>query len=254
MVRGGDLPVSPATYISGSSLLVEMRISNSWWGTPTKCRSECSTALGTYSLRLARSLDTRDGAAAAVGASASLWAAVSRPRCTGGPRSPRTCRQVRGFHSRVQATKALLMTLASHPGAESQAMTAFAVSDRQGAHPWRELSNLAIAATAGGVSAAVQSVPTSLQWVLSAAAELLIAHLAHLDDRSMDVVRTECRRRPDRWLPALRRAVADPAFQHAVYAGRLLATVGEPEDVGLLEAVVAGEEVERSGSSFGKDR
>jgi DNA-binding SARP family transcriptional activator len=139
------------------------------------------------------------------------------------------------YMSRLMATKALLLTLAGSPTAADESLKAIAVAERQGAKPWRELAMLALAATTEGLSPALVSVPEKLSWTISMAAELVVSRLYSLEDVATTVVRAEAQARPDRWLTTLRRTATDQGSPSKFHAARLLANVGELQDVALLK-------------------
>jgi ATP/maltotriose-dependent transcriptional regulator MalT/DNA-binding SARP family transcriptional activator len=153
-----------------------------------------------------------------------------------------------GHQSRMRATKAMLFSLMSAPGAQEEARSAIAFAERQNAGMWRELASVSLAASRHQLTAAIVAMPPALRCVLSFAAEVVIAELDNLDPRATELVRQEAELRPERWLGGLRMSAADPNSSSRLAAARLLNVVGTTEDVVLLRGIA------RESRQVGEDR
>jgi LuxR family maltose regulon positive regulatory protein len=153
-----------------------------------------------------------------------------------------------GNQSRIRATRALVFGLMQAEEASKEARAAVAFAERQHAGMWRELATLALAGCSRQLATAVIALPSSLNCVLSFAAELIVSQLQTLDEPAMRVIRDEAELRPQRWLTAIRRQATDVAGGSRMQAARLLDDIGALEDVALLRAIA------REPRQSGRDR
>ena len=142
-----------------------------------------------------------------------------------------------GHKSQVLAMRAMIAALAQSSNAEKIALDATTFADHQQAHLWRELASLSSAAVHGQLGPALIGLPSHLAGVMAIASELILAHLGDLSEEAAAIVREEAVIRPDRWRPALRRAIADHRNASRLSAARLLDLVGDQGDVALLRAI-----------------
>ena len=84
------------------------------------------------------------------------------------------------------------------------------------------------------LNALLRRTADSDMWTTDAFAEEVCAHLANLDDSARNVVGDHCARRPERWLPALRRVVEDDRAPSRWTAGEILDQIGATEDIPRL--------------------
>ena len=153
-----------------------------------------------------------------------------------------------GQQSRLRATRALVFSLHNPSNGREEARAAVAFAERQHAGMWRELASLALAGCTRQLATAIISLPSSLNCVLSFAAELIVSQLQTLDEPAIRVIRDEAELRPQRWLPALRRSATDVESATRMQAARLLDEIGAVEDVALLRAIA------REPRQSGRDR
>jgi LuxR family maltose regulon positive regulatory protein len=153
-----------------------------------------------------------------------------------------------GNQSRIRATRALVLGLLEVEEASRESRAAVAFAERQHAGLWRELATLALAGCSRQLATAVIALPSSLNCVLSFAAELIVSQLRTLDEPALRVIRDEAELRPQRWLTALRRQATDVAGGSRMQAARLLDDIGALEDVALLRAIA------REPRQSGRDR
>jgi DNA-binding SARP family transcriptional activator len=142
-----------------------------------------------------------------------------------------------GMKSRVLATRALALALAEHPQAAEVAAQAAAVAGRQRAGLWEAVASLAVSALAGHIDSAIKALPTRMRCVTSMCAELVLSHLGELGPEARQITVDEALARPERWLPAIRKKAISPIDPEALLGARLLAEVGEPEDVPTLTLI-----------------
>jgi len=152
-----------------------------------------------------------------------------------------------GHRCRVLATQALTFALLRRSTAESYARQAMSSAERQHANLWRALASLAVGASSGQLDAAILELPSPLLCTTSMAAELVVENLDQLGGAARSLVVDEALRRPDRWLPAIRRATQSGSRVRP-HASRLLADAGQASDVILLGASA------RQHRSKGEDR
>lgn len=120
-----------------------------------------------------------------------------------------------------------------------QLTRAFEIAQLQSAGFWANYCRILLAALDGpdAVSKVIVALGEEDQAMVSVVAEAVVDHLAGLEASALEIVRSEAELRPERWRPALRRALeaGEPAVQLA--AGRLLDRVGALDDVPRLRAL-----------------
>jgi ATP/maltotriose-dependent transcriptional regulator MalT/DNA-binding SARP family transcriptional activator len=141
-----------------------------------------------------------------------------------------------GHSNHILAMTAVVAALNHAPQAKSLALVATASADRQHAHLWRALATLSNAAGTGQIGPALIELPQNLRGVISLACELVLDRLDALSEAAMDVVTEEAASRPERWRPAIRRAVSEGTERSRLVAARLLDIVGDQSDVVRLRA------------------
>jgi DNA-binding SARP family transcriptional activator len=141
-----------------------------------------------------------------------------------------------GHASHILGMTALVAALSHAPQARSLAAIATASADRQHAHLWRALATLSNAGGSGQIGPALIELPSNLTGVISIACELVLDRLDGLPEAAMEVVANEALTRPERWRPAIRRAVSKGSEGGRVIAARLLDMVGDQSDVVRLRA------------------
>jgi ATP/maltotriose-dependent transcriptional regulator MalT/DNA-binding SARP family transcriptional activator len=135
-----------------------------------------------------------------------------------------------GVEVRRRVARATVLMIESSPLAAQALEEASQLARRQGAGLWLDYIS-----ALGGLPD--ESRRDRLEGAaLSMAAEVFVQHFP-LPARLAAAVQTEARRRPDRWRPALRRAVENGPTANAVAAGQLLDEIGEVEDIRRLRAL-----------------
>ncbi len=142
-----------------------------------------------------------------------------------------------GQGARLLAYKALAAASMESPTATDAARESLEFADQQNAGLWRELSSICLGASLGHVDAAIGGLPSSLRFVLSLAAELIIQNLDRLTGSSLDLVVAEAESRPERWLQSIRDGVETGTDPASLASARLLSRVGELSDIELLNRV-----------------
>jgi ATP/maltotriose-dependent transcriptional regulator MalT/DNA-binding SARP family transcriptional activator len=142
-----------------------------------------------------------------------------------------------GHVSRVKATFALAATLARKADAQGAAREAAAFAARQGAGLWKQLADVCVAANQRQLDVAVVEMPSKMRFVLSLAAELIVANLDQLSPQALELVATEAIERRTQWLTPIRQAATAQGRPHPNLPARLLARVGEATDVALLNTL-----------------
>ena len=122
--------------------------------------------------------------------------------------------------------------LLAAPSAVQDLRAALEAAERQGLGFW--IRYLAVTAVVpdepGPANRRLFSTATVDCSYLSICCELVAPRLSHLAPDVVTIVRHEARRRPERWLPALRKEV-DERSDSALVAAELLLWVGEAEDI-----------------------
>jgi ATP/maltotriose-dependent transcriptional regulator MalT/DNA-binding SARP family transcriptional activator len=157
-----------------------------------------------------------------------------------------------GYESRMRCTQALVLSIADVPSAAETARGAIKFAERQHAGMWRELATLALASRSGQIASAIVALPSSIQCVLSFAAELVSSQLHTLSDPALDLVRSEARKRPQRWLPTLRLAAVRLMSEARLPAARLLDEIGQSEDILLLRGIAREPKLSARDRQLGK--
>ncbi len=140
-----------------------------------------------------------------------------------------------GRRSRVLAIRSFAALMAERPEARELASEAEEAADRQGAYKHRHMASLVRAAADRRLSGEIVSLRTNMIPMVSVVAELIISRLDELDEDALAIVVEEASIRRDRWLPSLRRSVAQSTSSTSrIAAARVLDIVGEQSDVGLL--------------------
>jgi DNA-binding SARP family transcriptional activator len=149
--------------------------------------------------------------------------------------APRRLRTAPAFEARRLLAAALVESVDGHADrARRLATEARQLSADQDALLWSRVAQLVTASLTSPEETnlairAAASNPTAL----SLACEPIVTRLGSLDADATRVVAGEARRRPDRWLPTIRRAV-DLMEPMSIAAARLLDEIGQSEDVARL--------------------
>jgi DNA-binding SARP family transcriptional activator len=142
-----------------------------------------------------------------------------------------------GLAAKTMAWTAFAAAVARRPDAHQLAADAAAFAARQRAGVWEAMSNLIMAALSGHLESALVALPERLTCAMSLCAELVVEQVGILRDDARERVVAEARRRPDRWLPAVRAAASDTSNPNLLASARFLADVGTTGDVSLLARI-----------------
>lgn len=142
-----------------------------------------------------------------------------------------------GQASRVLSLRASSVALLRDSTAPAVANEAAKFAERQGAGLWHSVSSLALGVSSGRLDAAILNLPAHLHCAISFGAELIVDNIDQLGDDAKRIVVEEALIRPERWLPAIRLALASLTPDTRSRALRLLADVGDSSDVKLLSVV-----------------
>jgi DNA-binding SARP family transcriptional activator/tetratricopeptide (TPR) repeat protein len=151
---------------------------------------------------------------------------------------PNVPRSTVAFEARRRVAEAMLLLAGGKPvDARVAAVGARSLANHQGATVWERTAALleALCEPGGSLDDEISKASAVEPSILSALAEFLLDRGNDLGERSRELVTREARRRPSRWLPALRRAVDGPKDLNAKQiAAGLLEVLGELEDVRRL--------------------
>lgn len=196
-------------------------------------------------LELAHSLARRSQPYLEMWRSADLWHAL---RVRDADRARHRASQLPSgiVHSYDPALKPKNAALSGHlallqrdTAARQRLTEAAEVADLVSARFWSNYCRILLAALDGpqALNTVISGLADEDRAMVSVLAEVMVDNLASLDHRAAEIVAREAELRPDRWRPALRRAIetSDPALRAA--AGRILDRVGDLEDVPRLRAL-----------------
>jgi DNA-binding SARP family transcriptional activator len=145
-----------------------------------------------------------------------------------------------GFLSRQLAIKAHAASAAGTPGFGDALEEALRHADQQGAGQWLRygLTLKAVSdPTGASLNALLRRTADTDMWTIDAFAEEVCTLLDRLDDSARNAVADHCGRRAERWLPALRRVVADDRATSRWVAGEVLDQIGTAEDIPRLRTL-----------------
>ncbi len=165
-----------------------------------------------------------------------------------GPLRSVVCAEVR-----VLTTRAHLAVLTHAPDAAAQAEAARRLALRQGSWFWARYATvlLAVTGTPTDLNAHLAAIVAQDPAALSMLAELIFDRAAELSDDVVSAIEGEARRRPERWRPVLRDALANGEPARRSIAGSLLDEIGERSDIARL--LKAGERLPaRQGRRLGR--
>jgi len=145
-----------------------------------------------------------------------------------------------GFLSRQLAIKAHAASAAGVPGFGDALEEALRHADQQGAGQWLRYGLTLKAVTdptGASLSTLLRRTADTDMWTIDAFAEEVCTLLDRLDDSARTAVADQCARRTERWLPALRRVVADDRATSRWVAGEVLDQIGTAEDIPRLRTL-----------------
>jgi DNA-binding SARP family transcriptional activator len=159
-----------------------------------------------------------------------------------------TCRQLAlGAHVAVEQGSAKASSLVAG---------AARLAEKQGAVLWGQycaiLAALIQPAEGRALSVTIERTPADQLPMLDVFAEALVERLDQLSDSARECLEQQSGVHNERWIPALRRAVSDPASPSKWLAAEVLDQVGTAEDVPTLRALARS--VRSSGTRIGLGR
>jgi len=136
-----------------------------------------------------------------------------------------------GFEGMRLLTRGLILHLSGNKAAAQLISSGVRLATTQRAHLWASYGRMLLAFATEGVdpSAEVVSGAPMRPYVLSMLAEAVVGRLPDLSPEALALVHAEATRRPDRWLPATRRALDSETTRRV--AARLLVAIGERSDI-----------------------
>jgi DNA-binding SARP family transcriptional activator/tetratricopeptide (TPR) repeat protein len=158
-----------------------------------------------------------------------------------------------GHQARCLAMRAAILVLARDKGAVGACREAIDRADRQRARLWAAVAAVAQSALDESMSSVILTLPEQLRCALSVVAEVVLQSIERLGDAAGEIVRAEATLRRDRWLPAIRRAVANSTGAKRSAAAKLLSQVGLESDIVLLNEVGRSKGATRSERMLGRD-
>jgi DNA-binding SARP family transcriptional activator len=146
-----------------------------------------------------------------------------------------TLRSACSFEVRRLLLESLAATLLKQPEALARAASAHALAMAQHAGLWADVASIqASTGEPSGLRSALTTIIPRDPAILSICADTIALNLDGLHGEAQDAVHAEAARRPERWRPALRRALDgdNDAVQFA--AAQLLDQIGAEQDVSAL--------------------
>ena len=153
-----------------------------------------------------------------------------------GELAERPLRSVVCAEARLMSTRAHLATLQRTSDAVALADAARRLAIRQGSGFWTSYATAlgALAGDPADLNRHLGPLAARSPAMLSILAEPIFERAARLDPEVAAALETEARRRPERWRPVLRAALADGDTDTRLIAGALLDDVGETSDIARL--------------------
>jgi len=140
-----------------------------------------------------------------------------------------------GFEARRLLVEAAVDWLTNESDAASRAETARELATSQGAFLWAQAAALLAEGAAGrSLDRLVGSFGVTDAASLSVSADVVALRLGDLGDSALALVASEASKRPERWRPALRRALERGDRRTQIRSAQLLDVVGSQEDVAVL--------------------
>ncbi len=150
--------------------------------------------------------------------------------------SDRPLRSVVCAEARILCTRAHLAVLQGAHDGGALAETARRLALRQGSWFWARYASVLLGLEGNRAELNGHVLPVAEQdpAILSILAEPVFDRADELDGKAVGAIESEARRRPERWRPLLRSAIAGSDIRLRHLAGGLLDEIGEPSDIALL--------------------
>jgi DNA-binding SARP family transcriptional activator len=145
-----------------------------------------------------------------------------------------------GFQTRVHLAKATAAMCSGLPSWEGLAEAALRLAEHQNAREYAAAARHLLEAGQGQSGHSARGQHSPMAAAASLVAEGIITNLGAMSPELGVLVLSEARRRPARWLPALRRCLAGGSSERTLAAALIIEEVGTAEDVPRLRAVARG--------------
>lgn len=217
--------------ITRTELLVELADIHLWYGASGDAAAAVQEAIETGAPALRRDYAALAAAELAVreGRYSDAESELSRI-------DPNTYAPLVGMKVRYLCVRALIAVRRRDPDAAERVQEALRHAERQSATFWVDVCRVLQASLgpAEELRRRVRLVATRDSAMLNPVADVVSARIGDLDDQSLGLVAAEAQARPDRWRPALRRALRESEPASRLSAARLLDLVGTRDDVPAL--------------------